>query len=178
MEEHAVTHLHHSSVIARLDLMDGGVKSTLMTVTTTHARMVAALMTSTPSSVIAKLDGLEISVTDLLMNAKAGHAKMEVIVKSNPVVTDVDVQWAQKVKTVNTTSMSASPTLASMETAQMASTGTSAAAILDTQEETVKLKLTNAQAHPVSMGDPVWTLLLASSVTAQEDTMAQLVPLM
>jgi len=37
--------------------------------------------------------------------------------------------------------MSASQTLASMETAQIGSIGTNATAILATQEETVKLKL-------------------------------------
>ncbi len=173
-----MTHLHHSSAIARLDLLDGGVKSILMTVTTTHARMVAVLMTSTLSSVTVNWGGPEIFVTDLLMNAKTVPAKMEDIVKSSPLVTDVDVQWAQMAKTVSTTSMSASPTLAFMGIAQMVSTGISAAAIQDTQEETVKQKLTNALAHPVSMVDNVWTLLLASSVTAHVDTMAQHVLLM
>ena len=120
MEEHAVTHLHHSSVIARLDLVEGDVKSTLMTVTTTHARMVAALMTSTPSSVTAKLGGLEISVTGLPMNANAGPVKMEAIVKSFQMDTDVDARLAQRGRTVSITSMSASPILAFMETAQMA----------------------------------------------------------
>ncbi len=65
-----------------------------------------------------------------------------------------------------------------METAQIGSIGTNATAILATQEETVKLKLMSVQVHPVSMVDHVWTLLLALSVTAHVDSMAQLVLLM
>ena len=144
MVEPAETHLPHLSVIAKLDSVDADVRSTSMTVTTTLVRMAAVLMVSTLSSVNVKLDGLEISVTDLPMNAKTGHVKMKAIVKSFQMDTDVDVQLAQRARTVNITPMSVSPILASMETAQMASTGMSANAILVTLEETVKWKLMNA----------------------------------
>jgi hypothetical protein len=119
MVEPAETPLPPSSVIAKLDSVDTGVRSTSMTVTTTRVRMAAVLTASTPSSVNAKLDGLEIFVTGLLMNAKVGLVKMEAIVKSFQMDTDVDVQLAQKERTVRTTSMSASLIHAYTETAQM-----------------------------------------------------------
>jgi hypothetical protein len=140
MVEPVVTHLPPSSVIAKLDSPDANVRSTSMTVTITHARMAAVLMVSTPSSVTVKQDGLEISVTGLPMNVKADLVKMGVFVKSFQMDTGVDAQLALRERTVNITSMSVSPILASMETAQMASTGTSATAILATLEETVKWK--------------------------------------
>ncbi len=100
----ALTSLMVTNVPALLDLLAKTVMSTRMTVAKeTHVRMVTALMTSTPSSATAKPDGLEICVTGLSMNAKASPVKMEGAVKSYPMVIDVDVQWAQRVKTVSTT---------------------------------------------------------------------------
>ena len=90
--------------------------------------------------------------------------------KNFQVVTDVGARLVPKERIASTTSMSAFQTLASTATALTGSTGTSAAVIRDTLEETVKLKSTNVSAHPVSMEVTALTLLPDSNVTAQEVT--------